>query len=810
MKNLLLLPLLIFSLVAQAEWTHRYPKVDGQRHHIYLESYELPILSSGPKYPAASPDGQSLAFASNGWIWVLDLKTSIAKRVTGGKSIDGRPRWSPDSSRIAFVTDTGTDSEITLLTIATGETQRINTPKIDLDPEFSADGESLYLSSGKEGVLDIWQYSFASDTFSRVTELDGHSRNPRLSGDGLSLYYSHLDWPERQIRIRSLADSTEKVLKTVSIAGQFGFDIHPSEDILAYAWPVNDDLNLFVADTNDLSPVNNLTPGKTYIQGPAWSADGQTIYYSQPDRAQQFKLMSVSVYGGGASEVQIKEWDWGQQRTTLKVVTKLNGKVTPVRLSVKGQTGHPVANAEAATYFDSQNGEHYFYSDGSMEIEVPVGEITLQAVHGIMGVPASVTTMALAGKTNKIVIPIEQVWNARSAGYKSADFHLHLNYDGPYRHITSDIEPLIAGENLDLATPQAANLHNRLMDREFLGQTLRTKAGSLIRFAQEVRAHFHGHIGVVGASEFYFPWFWGPGYPEHNDGNLSNGDVMAFVAEHSDSIGTYVHPVARNIDPFEGDNALSIPLEFIPDAILSDNVGLELVCAWSDALGTSELWYRLLNIGRPVIAMAGTDMFVDFHRTPAIGTARVYAQQAGRKTRWSPLIKEIKQGRSFVTNSAALLFTLDADADADADAGPGDIVQSGKRSFTLDVSTAAAFDKVEVLVNGAVVWSEPGLSAGESRKFGGELVLPEGGWVAARVYGGSTAWPLMDSYPFAHSSPVWINSRGSTDPAAKAQAVLELQHALNQLQAHALETYDDKNTSRLIGRIEQAKKALGQ
>ncbi|MBT6105735.1 MAG: hypothetical protein HOH63_04145, partial [Porticoccaceae bacterium] len=44
----------------------------------------------------------------------------------------------------------------------------------------------------------------------------------------------------------------------------------------------------------------------------------------------------------------------------------------------------------------------------------------------------------------------------------------------------------------------------------------------------------------------------------------------------------------------------------------------------------------------------------------------------------------------------------------------------------------------------------------------------------------------------------------------KAQAVLELQHALNQLQAHALETYDDKNTSRLIGRIEQAKKALGQ
>ena len=279
---------------------------------------------------------------------------------------------------------------------------------------------------------------------------------------------------------------------------------------------------------------------------------------------------------------------------------------------------------------------------------------------------------------------------------------------------------------------------------------------------------------------------------------------MAFVAAHRDSIGTYVHPVATNINPFEGDNATSIPLEFIPDAILSDNLGLEIVCAWSDALGTSELWYRLLNIGRPVIAMAGTDMFVDFHRTPAIGTARVYAQQDRRKTQWSPLIKEIKQGRSFVTNSPALLFSLDSAA------GPGDIVQSGKRAFTLNISTAVAFDKVEVLVNGAVVWSAPGLSAGESRQFSGELVLPEGGWVAARVHSGDSAWPLMDSYPFAHSSPIWINSRGSTDPATKTRAVSELQHALNQLQVHALETYGDENTSRLIGRIEQAREALGR
>ena len=156
-KRLLLL-LLICSFAAQAEWTNRYPKVDGQRHHIYLESYELPILSSGPKYPAPSPDGKSIAFASHGWIWVMDINTQMAKRLTKGESIDGRPRWSGDSKHLAFVRDSSTDSSIVIIELGTNKTIEINTPTIELDPEFAPDGKSIYLSSGKNGLLNIWKY----------------------------------------------------------------------------------------------------------------------------------------------------------------------------------------------------------------------------------------------------------------------------------------------------------------------------------------------------------------------------------------------------------------------------------------------------------------------------------------------------------------------------------------------------------------------------------------------------------------------------------------------------------------------------
>lgn len=800
--KLLILFSIILSIASEAEWTNRYPKVDGQRHHIYLESYELPILSSGPKYPAPSPDGRSIAFASYGWIWVLEIQTGIAKRITDSSDIDGRPRWSADGSQLTFVRDSGLDSSIIVLDLASCNTNTINTPAIDLDPEFSADGTSLYFSSAESGLLNIWKYNLNDSSKTMITDLDGHSRNPRLSADGKTLYFSHLDWPNRQIRSLHMDTGKQVVIKTDSIAGQFSFDLHPQRDLLSYNWAVGDDLNLTIVDVNESHPVTNITPGRTYVQDPAWSRDGKHIYYSEPNNAQQFKLMEVSAFGGSPQQLPIKNWDWGEKTATLKIITSLDNRITPSRLSVRDATGHALVSPDAGTYFDSENGQHFFYSDGEIELQVPLGEIRVTATQGLMSAP--MTQMINVKGDTKIDVRIKKIWNASDAGYHSADFHLHLNYDGPYRHVTSDIEPLIAGEDLDIATPQAANLHNRLMDKEFLGETLTTSGGALIKFAQEVRSHFHGHIGVVGPTEFYFPWFWGPGYPKLNNGNLSNSTVFDFVDSFDDSIGTYVHPVAYNVNPFNYKKASSIPVEFIPDAILSDNVGLELVCAWSDELGTSELWYRLLNIGRPVVAMAGTDMFVDFHRTPAVGSARVYAQQDQDNIDWRAFIAAVKQGRTFVTNGPALLLKLEDKAQ------PGDLVKSGSNTFRLKVISALAVDNVELVINGEVVWSGGNIAAGESKTFEGTIDLPEGGWIAARAHGGVTSWPSMDSYPFAHTSPIWINQVGSTDKPAKQKASRELRIALNQIEERARLAYEGDNISRLLERIDNARNILEQ
>jgi hypothetical protein len=114
-----------------------------------------------------------------------------------------------------------------------------------------------------------------------------------------------------------------------------------------------------------------------------------------------------------------------------------------------------------------------------------------------------------------------------------------------------------------------------------------------------------------------------------------------------------------------------------------------------------------------------------------------------------------------------------------AEAGPAGGGEQGASSveqealsvrWRVDLRSAVPVERVEIVVNGEVVHEEAGLDAPGTRVLEGTVELPAGGWVAARARGGDSGWPLMAAEPFAHSSPVWIGSRGSMDPLAAARS----------------------------------------
>ena len=103
---------------------------------------------------AISPDGSQIVF-SRGWvdkvkdqgrsnIWVVDTAGTRLRELTRGSWRDSAPVWSPDGSRIAFLSDRDGTTQIHVLFVATGELSQLT--HIDKTPAsltWSPDGRQL-------------------------------------------------------------------------------------------------------------------------------------------------------------------------------------------------------------------------------------------------------------------------------------------------------------------------------------------------------------------------------------------------------------------------------------------------------------------------------------------------------------------------------------------------------------------------------------------------------------------------------------------------------------------------------------------
>lgn len=794
----------VLQLNVQAQWTNHYQKLDDFGHHVYLEQHELPILAHGVTDPAPAPDGKQLAFASQGWIWLLNLETGVAEQLTDGPGVDSRPRWSPDGNQLAFVRDSGDNTAVVIRELSSGDEHIIDTPAIELDPEFSADGTYLYYTTGVSGSLELHRRHLQATTEDTLTLLRQVVRNVRPLPDRNSIVYLHGVGAHRVIRERNFITGTDEIIHSETLTYHLTADTHPKEQLIVYSAPIDNDYHLWTMDVDDPRVKHRITNGSPYATTPAFSADGDHIYYVDLDENRQFNLMRIPTYGGTPVTVAINQWKYKTDTGRLSLTIENEKKeLATARISIKRADGHPVAYAGDATYFDPQTGRYYFYVEGNEMLNLPEGRYTLLAARGPMSQVFERDIRIRSGQTTDQSISLTTVWDASAAGYISADHHVHLNGDGHHRARHDHALRNMAGESLDQLAPMSWNRWERRIDQHIVGKES-SEDGYTVQQGQEVRSHFHGHIGLLNVNTPFAPWFFGPYNPTLGDPDLTNGDVIAYADKHG-AFPTYVHPISTDQDPLGNQEVGYIPLELVSDGVLSERMGIELVCAWTSPLGNAALWYRFLNIGKPVAAMSGTDGWIDFHRTPAVGTGRNYVRMEGEEPSVHNVVEAAAAGKSFLTTGPALLFEV---GDGKR---PGDVVASGTKDWTLTLASTNDIDVVEIIVNGEVAVQLEGIKAGDSKEYTGQIELPNGGWVSARAYAGeqkSDQWPTMHVRPFAHTSPVWIGEIGSTDPQSRSMAANDLIRAINAAEISARNAYGEVETPRLHARFDEARDLL--
>jgi TolB protein len=772
-------------------------------HAYYWREMYVPQVTSGPSAVTWSPDGREVVYSMQGSLWRQRLGTTEAVQLTAGPTYDYQPDWSPDGRFVAYASYDGESIALNLLDVQSGRTRALlSDGAVNLEPRWSPDGRRIaFVSTAFNGRWHIFvgRFDAASGLAAvrRVT-VDRDSGLPRYYYSVFDHYLSPTWSPDGRELI--FVSNHGRVYGTGGIWRASVDDTLTGARELHYeetTWKARPDwardgkrvvysgyhgrqwnqLWLLSADGGD--PIQ-LTYGDFDATAPRWSPDGRRVAYVSNEGGNT-SLWIVDVPGG--QRMQIDAWTRRYAEPTallaIDVRDAATGHSVPARVSLRGADGRYYAPDEGWRHADEAfvRGEQrfeyaYFHTRGRDTVVVPAGRITVDVWRGPEYTVARREVDVRADETIPLRIPLTRLVGMAVRGWWGGDLHVHMNYGGAYRNTPEQLALQGRAEGLHVVENLIVNKEQRIPDIAYWRPDPDpvSTADFLLAHGQEFHTGFWGHIGLVGLGEHYvLPDY--AGYPRTALASLfPTNAFVADVARAQGALMGYVHPF--DVPPDTSRIQSGVPYELPIDAAIGKLDYLE-VMGYSDHLITSEIWYRLLNCGFRIPAGAGTDAFPNFAslRGPP-GLVRVYARVDGEVRRAVGLptraghrrfLDAIKAGRTFVTNAPLLDFQITGPDDVTRQSG--DVIRLPAGRHQLEVRAIlrsnVPVDHLELVANGKVVGSLALGRGGTAADTTLTIPVEQSGWYVLRAWSDRPRLPVLDLYPFASSSPIYIEVGGA-------------------------------------------------
>ena len=156
-------------------------------HPVTVLSSKEPLMS-----PAWSPDGTRLAYVSfeqrRPILYMQNVVTGARRRIAEFDGINSAPAWSPDGTSLALTLSRDGNPEIYLMRLSDNALTRLtNHPAIDTEPAWSPDGKVIAFTSDRGGKPQIYRMRLDGSHVERLTFEGEYNARASYSADGKTL-----------------------------------------------------------------------------------------------------------------------------------------------------------------------------------------------------------------------------------------------------------------------------------------------------------------------------------------------------------------------------------------------------------------------------------------------------------------------------------------------------------------------------------------------------------------------------------------------------------------------------------------------